>query len=320
MTAIAAVSPPSHPVRAAVWMIGAIASFSLMAVAGREIAAELNTFELMMYRSFVGLIVVSALLAMKGGFGQVRTRRVGLHTARNLSHFTGQNLWFYGVATIPFGQLVALEFTSPLWVALLAPLFLGERLTKWRILAACLGFVGILIVARPGQIDLGAGHLAGLLAAVGFAGSILTTKKLSTTETTLCILFWMTVSQAIMGMVAAGAAAAYSDGSAWAIAVPSWGMTPWVALVGLCGMTAHFSLTTALSHADASVVSPMEFMRLPLLSVVGLALYDEPLELAVFLGGALILTGNLINIRAEGKARRQAKHRKEQPVDGRAEV
>ena len=286
---------PSHPLRAALWMLGAIASFSAMAVAGREIAVELNTFELMMYRSVVGFLVISVVIALRGGFSQVRTRRAGLHLARNISHFTGQNFWFYAVAAIPLGQLVALEFTNPIWVAVLAPLFLGERMTRWRALSALIGFVGVLIVARPGTVELGPGHLAGLLAAVGFAGSTLTTKKLSTTEGALCILFWMTVSQAVMGLAIA---------APLGLTIPSMAMVPWLALVGLCGLSAHYCLTTALSHADASVVAPMEFLRLPVLSLLGMSLYHEPLEAAVFLGGAIILSANFLNIRAERGGRR----------------
>ena len=105
-----------------------------MAVAGREIQVEMNTFELMLYRSAIGFVIVLlALPRSRGGFAQVRTPHLGLHLDRNLFHYTGQNLWFYAVALIPLSQLVALEFTNPIWVALLAPFLLGERLTRVRI-------------------------------------------------------------------------------------------------------------------------------------------------------------------------------------------
>ncbi|WP_118132785.1 DMT family transporter [Oceanicella sp. SM1341] len=282
----------TNPIKAALWMLGAIASFSAMAVAGREIAAELDTFELMMYRSAIGFLVVLGLLALPrgGGYAQVRTAHPGQHLARNVVHFAGQNLWFFGVATIPLSQLVALEFTNPIWVALLAPLFLGEQMTRVRVLAAGIGFIGILIVAQPGVAPLEWGHAAGLGAAVGFALNTLFTKRIMRHDTVLCVLFWMTLLQGLFGL-----ALALPGG----IAVPSQAMLPWVLIVSVCGLTAHFCLTSALQFAPASVVAPMEFLRLPVIALLGMWVYHEPLMAPVFVGAALILAGNVISVRAE---------------------
>ncbi|MGR3717828.1 MAG: DMT family transporter [Thermohalobaculum sp.] len=291
MSAGARASQPEGDVaRAALWMTGAVVSFSLMAVAGREVSSDLDTFELMMYRSLIGAVIVTAIGAATGRLAQARTERLRLHAVRNVFHFAGQNLWFYGVAVIPLAQLFAFEFTTPLWVALLAPLVLGEVLTAKRAVAVGLGFLGILIVARPGISPLGIGHLAAALAAIGFAGTVLATKRLSRTETVWTILFWMTWMQALFGLVCAGI-----DGD---IALPQAASVKWVVIVGLCGLTAHLSITSALRCAPASVVAPMDFARLPIIAVVGMVLYDERLEIAVFAGAALILAGNLMNIRA----------------------
>lgn len=274
-------------------MTGAVGSFVVMAVAGRELAAELDTFELMAYRSVIGFVIVCGLIFFSGGgFSQVKTNRPGLHVIRNIFHFAGQNLWFYGVAVIPLAQLVALEFTNPIWVALLAPLLLSEKITKWRILAALIGFTGVLIVARPGVAPFELGHAAGLGAALGFALNTIFTKELSRTDSTLCVLFWMTLSQAAMGFLCAAPGGMTMFSSA---------MAPWVAVVGVCGLTAHYSLTSALANAPASVVAPMEFIRLPVLTIVGMMLYGEQIELVVLAGGVIILAGNLLNINAERK-------------------
>lgn len=277
-------------------MLGAIISFAAMAVAGREIYRELNTFELMAYRSVIGFVIVCFLLWFsRGGIAQIRTEKPGLHVVRNLFHFAGQNLWFYGVAVIPLAQLIALEFTNPLWVALLAPLLLGERMTRTRLFAVLLGFAGILIVARPGMAPFEAGHVAGLAAAIGFAMNTILTRQLSRTDSMLCVLFWMTLSQAAMG---------------FALAVPggitmfSLFLTPWIAIVGICGITAHYCLTSALFCAPATVVAPMEFGRLPLIAALGVVVYGEPLEMAVFAGAAVILAGNIVNLRAERRHRK----------------
>jgi len=110
------VTPPeqtSQPVKAAFWMLGAIASFTLMAVAGRAVSVELDTFELMMYRSFIGIAIVIAFATMLGTLKDIQTNNLKLHLLRNLSHFAGQNLWFAALVMIPLAQVVALEFTSP---------------------------------------------------------------------------------------------------------------------------------------------------------------------------------------------------------------
>lgn len=275
---------------AALWMAGALVSFSAMAVAGREATRTLDTFELMTWRSLIGALLVTAFALSTGRLAAVRTKRMGLHFARNVFHFAGQNLWFYGVATIPLAQLFAFEFTTPIWVALLAPLVLGEALTRRRLAAVALGFVGILVVARPGLSPLGPGHLAAALSAVCFAGSVLATKLLSRGERVLTILFWMTWMQVGFGLITAG-----WDGS---IRVPDAASAPWVLIVGLGGLGAHLSLTSALSLAPASLVAPMDFLRLPLIAVVGALAYGEPLEVAVFAGALMILAANLMNLRA----------------------
>jgi drug/metabolite transporter (DMT)-like permease len=297
-TRVEAARPDGDTARAALWMTGAIASFTLMAVAGREVATDLDTFELMMYRSLIGAVIVTAIGAATGRLPQVRTRRLRLHVVRNIFHFTGQNLWFFGVAVIPLAQLFAFEFTTPIWVALMAPLVLGEGLTRKKLLAILIGFAGILVVARPGLSPLGLGHLAAAAAAVGFAGSVLTTKRLSRTESVWTILFWMTWIQIGLGIVFAG-----YDGD---IALPQASSLKWVLIVGLGGLIAHLSVTTALRLAPASVVAPMDFARLPIIAVVGMILYGEALEIAVFVGAALILTGNMLNIRAVRRRERAA--------------
>lgn len=297
MTLPAPAQLPAPPpvLRAALWMVGAIASFSAMAVAGREAAVDLDTFEIMLYRSVVGLIIVVIALSLLRRWHQVSLRHPRLQVARNLAHFTGQNLWFYAVTVIPLAQVFALEFTSPLWVLVLSPLVLGERMTAVRTLAAVMGFVGILIVARPSPESLNPGVAAALLAAICFAFTIMLTKKLTRTESISCILFYLTATQVVFGLIAAG-----YDGD---IALPSVATLPWVILIGCAGLMAHFCLTHALSIAPATVVIPIDFTRLPVIAVVGMLLYNEPLELLVFVGAAVIFAGNYLNIWVETRRR-----------------
>ncbi len=283
-------SSQPQPLKAALWMCGAIASFVMMAVAGRAVQVELNTFELMFWRSLLGFVIVAAIIrARHGDFALIRTRHWGQHLTRNLFHFFGQNMWFYGLILIPLSQLVALEFTNPIWVVLLAPFFLGERLTGIKLATTLMGFLGVLVVAQPGVQPLNLGHLAGLLAAVGFAVNLIFTRKIMQHDQVLCVLFWMTLSQTFMALVLALAV-----GFTW----PSLALSPWLVVIALTGLTAHYSLTSALGLAPATIVAPMEFARLPIMALVGVWLYAESLDPWVFLGAAIIFSANFWNLRA----------------------
>ncbi|WP_095589768.1 DMT family transporter [Actibacterium ureilyticum] len=283
--------PDRQMLQAMAWMIGTITAFSAMAVAGRAVQVELDTFELMLYRSLIGLGIVLAAATLLGRFHQISRRHLGTHLLRNISHFTGQNLWFYALTVLPLAQVFALEFTAPLWVTLLAPLFLAERLTPRKLLVVVLGFAGILIVTRPDPGQLSPGLFAAAAAAIGFAGSAIFTKRLTRSESVLCILFWLTLMQATLGLICAG-----FDGRIGWPTIQTW---PWLAVIGAAGLTAHFCLTKALSLAPASVVMPVDFLRLPVISVVGAMVYTESLDLWVLVGGGVILGANLLNLKGK---------------------
>ena len=278
----------SNNLKAALWMLGAIASFSAMAVAGRAVSHALDTFEIMTYRSLVGIVVLWVILTLTGQWRQVTRRSFGTHVVRNAAHFTGQNLWFYAVTAIPLAQVFALEFTSPIWVVLLSPLILGEPLTRLRLMSVLAGFVGILIVARPSPDTISPGLIAAASSAVFFALSVMYTRLLTRTETVLCIMFWLTLMQAVFGIIF----------SAWDgdMVAPSAQTLPWLVLIGLAGLLAHYCLTSALAIAPATVVVPIDFVRLPTIAIVGMLLYGEALDAWVFIGAAVIFAANYANI------------------------
>ena len=281
----------STTLKAVTYMSGAIVSFSAMAVAGRAISFELDTFEIMLFRSLVGFMTVLTIGYFAGSLKQITRRHMGLHLMRNVSHFTGQNLWFFAITAAPLAQVFALEFTSPLWVLMFSPLLLGERLTRMRVVAALMGFIGILIVTRPTGDSLNFGVITAALSAIGFAGSAIFTKKLTRSETITCILFYLTAMQAVFGLICAG-----YDGD---IAIPSIASLPWLVLIAFAGLLAHFCLTTALSLAPATVVMPVDFIRLPVIATVGMLFYAEAIDVWVFVGAAIIFAGNYMNIWSE---------------------
>lgn len=278
-----------RPLRAALFMLGSVAAFSAMAIATRQIKGVHDTFEILGYRSVVGFLLVLVIGTMTGQIGRVRRQRLGGHLLRNLCHFTGQSLWFWAVTMIPLAQVFALEFTSPIWVILLSPLVLGERLTRTKLVAAGLGFAGVLIVAQPDFGHPNLGVLAAAGSAVFFASTTLMTKRLTKDEAVIGILFWLTVMQAGFGFVAV-----LADGH---VTLPTLATLPWLVLIGIAGVTAHLCVTNALSLAPASKVVPVDFARLPVIAVVGAMVYDEPFELTLFFGAALIFVGIWITLR-----------------------
>jgi drug/metabolite transporter (DMT)-like permease len=302
--------PRSALTQAILWMGVALLSFSAIAIAGREGGKAMSTTELIFWRSLLGIGVLSAIYLRNGGLAATRSSLMPLHVARSLVHYAAQWAWLYAVTLIPLTELFALEFTSPLWVAILAPVFLSEKLTPARICAAVLGFCGALIVAEPGilegrlQLSASTGTIAAALSAIGFASSMLFTKRLTRQDPALRILFWMQVLQAVIAaMVMIGGA--FKTGilpMSWSGTVPlaAWG---WVALLGIAGLTAHFGLTRAFGLADAIIVAPMDFLRLPLIAVVGALVYGERLTPALALGAAIVVVANGMNLWAERRAR-----------------
>lgn len=288
--------PQPRTLAAVLWMGGALVSFVMVAIAGREASKGVDTLQLMFWRALIG----SAILLLIAGLMRRSPREMisaqnGLQVLRNLVHFCGQFSWLYALTLMPLAQLFAIEFTAPLWVAFLAPLLLGERLTATRIGAAFLGFVGVLIVVRPFGTGLSAGAPWAIVAAVAFALSIIATKRLTRTDGAFTILLYMHLLQTVIGLV----------GMMRDVPAPTAPATWfWISMVAVAGLTAHFSLTRAIALADAVVVAPMDFLRLPIIAVVGAAIYAEPLNPWVLVGGGIVVAANLINITAERRARR----------------
>ncbi len=273
---------------AALWMAGWLSLMLMITVAGREALRELNVFELMFIRSGLGLFLLAPLIWRAGGLAVVRTQRLPQHIARNSIHFGAQLGWFFALTLIPIGQVVAIEFTMPIWTAILAAMVLGERITVWKLFAILLGIVGVVMIVRPATGEINPGQLIALLAAVGFGISVAMMKSLTRTEQTLTIIFYMLVVQTTGSLVPALYAWQWPSLIAW-----GWGL-----IIAFCGAVSHYCMARALLYADATVVVPMDFLRVPLTALAGWLLYSERLDAFTVLGAALILGGNLMNLRA----------------------
>ena len=265
-----------------------------MAVSGRELFSSLDTFEIMLYRSLVGILLVLSFGKYFKTLHQIRVENLSLHFIRNISHFGGQNFWFYAIALIPFSQLFAFEFSTPLFIVFLAPIFLGELLTKEKLIAAAIGFLGIMLVARPDLNTISWALIAAFLLPVCFAATAIATKLLTRKFSLTCILFWLVIMQTVFSLICAG----YD----FNIRIPAQTDLPFLLIVSVTGLTAHLCMTKAFSLAPVSVVMPIDFVRLPLISMVGFLFYNEVLTWYIILGSALVFVGNYVNIKAEERA------------------
>lgn len=258
----------------------------VIAVAGREAASELSVFQIMLLRSTLGMVMLWPLVRAAGGLAAVRTQRLPQHALRNAVHYAAQYGWFVGLTLIPLAQVVAIEFTMPIWAAALAVMFLGERMNSRKWFAVVLGLVGVAVIVRPRAGDVDAGQLIALAAAVGFAVSVVLVKSLTRTDEAVAISFWMLVVQSAIGILPALLVWQWPSAQAWA----------WVVVVAFCGTYSHYCFARAMQHADATVVVPMDFLRVPLTALVGWLVYSERLDLFTGLGVSLILAGKLLNL------------------------
>ncbi len=280
---------PQH-IQALLWMMGTLISLSLMGLAARELSEVYSTVQILFARNAVGFLVVLAIM-LRAGAGIARTRRVGFHALRNLFHITAVGCWFYGIARLPLAEVFVLESTLPIWVVVLAAPFLGERFTAARVIAVVLGFTGILTILRPGIAIIDPVALIVLLAAILFAAANVATKALTRTEGPLTILFWMFLQQLIAGATV----------GAHEIFLPEPVYWLWIVAVGFTGIAAHYCTARSLSLADATLVLPMHYLRVPLIAWLGWLIYDETVDLWLWIGAAVIFTGTMITVRGERK-------------------
>jgi drug/metabolite transporter (DMT)-like permease len=280
-------------IRGLLWMALSMASFIGMSIGSRELAATLSIQQVMFFRALVGLFVIIALARTL--WPEVRRMKlIRLHALRNVVHFTAQYFWTIGVVLLPLASVFALEFTMPIWVAFFAWVFLKERLTAPRIVATIGGFFGVLVIVRPGagMIDPAAGLV--LIAAAGYGLSLILVKQLTRECSPGAIVFWMILIQLPLGFLAA---------------LTDWQPVhatdfPWMLLAGLGALCAHYSQAQALKRLEASIVMPIDFLRVPLAAIVGYYLYAEAIDLWVVLGGAIIVLSNYQVVMAERRRMR----------------
>ncbi len=272
---------------AVIWMIGALFSFSLMAVCVRELAGEIATCQTLLFRSVIGLLCVSIILIASKEHVNVETKKLGLHILRNIFHFAGQYGWFLGIAMLPLAEVFALEFTVPIWTLIIASIALGEKIIMRKVLSILLGSLGVVVILQPGISIIDPASFIVLASAICYAVSHTATKSLSSSDSAISILFYMCLIQLPIGLFLSITDWVWPLGIQWL----------WLLIIGLTALTAHYCMAKAMQHAEATTVVTLDFLRLPLIALVGVVLYSEKLELALLIGGLLMLVGNIVSLK-----------------------
>lgn len=262
---------------AVVWMIAAAVAFTVLVVAVRELSDSLPTAEILFFRALFTVLAL-APWAFRAGRDAVSTRRPIAHTLRCLSTFAAMMMWFHAVGLTALADAVAIQSTYPLFTILLATLFLGDRPNRIRWLATAAGFIGMLIIVRPGVIPVGPATLMLLGASVCYAISNSMVKWMSSTESANRMVF---IQNAALALFSAGPAAYY-----WVD--PPLAELPWIAALVGSGFAAHMCLTRAVALGDASLVMPFDYLRLPFAAALGFVLYLETPDAPTILGGLVI--------------------------------
>ncbi len=280
-------------IRGGLWMSVAMFCFASMDGMLRHITTELHPFQTVFLRSIFGLFFLSPWL-LRTGLEGLKTQRPLLHVARGFSSVFGFTLWVVALSLIPLAEATALSFSMPIFATLGGVLILREKATWARWIAVIVGFIGVLVIIRPGIAIVHIGALVTLLAACGFAASALITRKLSATEAPFTVVFFVSLFMSVVTL---------------AMSLPVW-QSPSFEILGVAaasgalGTIAQLCLVRAYGAADVSVIVPFDFVRLIFVTIIGFLVFAQIPDTWTWIGAILIVGGNTIAAHREGRAER----------------
>ncbi|MBC92241.1 MAG: hypothetical protein CMM38_01210 [Rhodospirillaceae bacterium] len=281
--------PISAPVKGAFYMILSAFCFAITAGLIRYATREVHPFEAAFLRSFSGLIFMLPLV-MRGGLAKISIKRPRLHILRGIISGIGTLMWSSALAVLPVGEAVALNFTAPLFATMMAPFVLHEVVRARRWIACVLGFVGVLIMLRPGLEVISVGALLSIGSAATIACNMLIIRIISQEDNARTVVFTFSIFTSIVTLLPA----------LFVWETPSWEMLIALVLCGLLATLAHLLLTRAMSIAEMSAIAPLDFVRLLFAAGIGFIWFSEVPDIWTALG-AMVITGSAVYI-----ARREA--------------
>jgi len=277
-------------IRGILWMMGSMASWACMAAVARYLSGDIHTFEIVFFRSIFGAIFLVPWLC-KVGVSGIKTHRIGMHMVRGLVGLAVIYLLFAAIAQAPLGEIAAIMSTRPLVASLGAILILHEVAHGRRWTATIIGFVGALLIIRPGFSEVSVGVILALIAVIGMATLTIVMKSLARTEAPDTIVVWQMVVFTPCSLIPA----------IFVWQMPDTWQFLLLASTGLFGTLVQRCLTRAYAAADATVVLPFDFTRLVFAAFLGWILFQEFPDIWVWAGGLIILIGVLWMTRLEAK-------------------
>jgi drug/metabolite transporter (DMT)-like permease len=286
----------SPPLQATVLMVTAMAFFTSMSIFIRLSAQEIHVLQVVFFRNFLALLLLLPWL-MKQGFSTLRTKRFGLLLTRSTVNVIGMAAGFYSLTLIPLAEATALGFTAPLWATLGAVLILGEVIRLRRMTALVFGFIGVMIVLRPGVESVSLGSVLALGHAFVIAVTTLIVKRLTVTESTTSIVIWMVLLQSPLSLLPALYVWEWPTLTAWL----------WLWCLAGAGTLGHLCWTRAFTIAEVSQLQPFEFIKLPMIAILAYLVFAEQPTVWTWLGGTVIFASTAyISIREASLARQRA--------------
>lgn len=284
----------SPVMRGAVLMSFSTIGFAIMHALIRHVSATLPPIEIAFFRNVFGVIFLLPLI-IGGGFAQMRTKRLGLHAVRGLVNVGAMLMFFTSLAITPLAKVTALSFTAPIFAAALSVLILGERFRVRRWAAIIIGFIGTLIVLRPGFSVVETGPLLVIAASALWAVAMILIKILSRTETSVAIVAWMGIFLGAFSFIPAL--------MVWK--TPTLDDFAWLAVIGLVGTAAQVSISQALKETDPTAVLPFDFLKLIWSTLLGMWLFSEIPDIFTWLGAAIIFSAGFYIAWRERKSKEE---------------
>ena len=285
----------SNNLRGAIWGLGMVAGLGGVSIAIRALKTDIALQELLFFRAFIGLIAISLIMIPRNGWRIVIPRRPGLQIVRNMLHVSAQYCVFFAILIVPLAEVTAIEFTVPLITCLFAAPLLKEKIGRTRWVGMIIGFIGILFVVRPVFQDVPPAILIAIFGAVLFSLNTILVKVLSEIEEAGTMVFVMNVIQTLLLIV--------PTYLVWT--TPQWHHVPWLLMLGLSGILAHYCLSRALAIADTSVVLPLDFLRLPFIALIAYWVWGETFSPWTAVGAVIIFGSSYYAImKVRGESRR----------------
>lgn len=289
-------APQGHSatVRAALLMLASTLFFGMMAITIRYASRTVPTFEIAFFRNAFGLLALLPLLVRSGA--PLRTTQLPKYLLRSAIGIGSMLCGFWAIGHLPLSQAISLSYSTPLFVTIAAVIWLGEVVRRRRWTAVVLGFIGVLVIVRPGTSGFSHGSLVAVAAAVLSAVVAIQIKQLSRVDHADTIVFYTYAFWVPLSLVPALFVWTWPEPAAWL----------WLALTGLFGTGGQLLWTRALKLGDVSALTPISFMQLPLVTVAAYLLFDETIDRWTVLGAAIILGANLYIAHREAQLARRA--------------